>query len=248
MIDYYEVLQVSPTASPEVISAAYRRLAQMHHPDAGGSAEKMKLLNQAYENLSNPVKRQMYDDWREQAATTIHTEEPSRVDTVPEVSQIRPWVRFWARTLDMYIYGIALGVLIGILAPYEDISDIEFYILFALTWPFLEALFISRLGYTPAKLALSTKVSKIDGGLLSYKEALLRSFWAFSEGAGAGIPLINLVTLSISYNYLKSTGATKWDTYYCCSVTHQRIGLIRATLVVILFIGILVLLEYANTL
>ena len=36
-VDYYEILQVSRNASPEVIEAAWRRLARMHHPDADKS-------------------------------------------------------------------------------------------------------------------------------------------------------------------------------------------------------------------
>ncbi len=62
--DYYEILQVSPTAESEVIQAVYRRLARKYHPDTTGneaSAEKMKLLNEAYAVLSDPVQRKAYD-------------------------------------------------------------------------------------------------------------------------------------------------------------------------------------------
>nr|MBI2904937.1 DnaJ domain-containing protein [Chloroflexota bacterium] len=49
--DYYKVLQVAPDAEAEVIQAVYRRLARKYPPDTGGdkaSAEKMKLVNEAY--------------------------------------------------------------------------------------------------------------------------------------------------------------------------------------------------------
>lgn len=39
MVDYYEILQVSPNASQEVIAAAYGRLAQIYNPDTGDSEE-----------------------------------------------------------------------------------------------------------------------------------------------------------------------------------------------------------------
>ena len=45
--DLYQVLQVTPDAEPEVIRAAYRALAQKHHPDAGGTQERMAALNHA---------------------------------------------------------------------------------------------------------------------------------------------------------------------------------------------------------
>lgn len=61
----YDTLQVSPRACPQVIRAAYRCLAQCHHPDkqAGSQAasERQTLINQAYDVLSDPARRQRYD-------------------------------------------------------------------------------------------------------------------------------------------------------------------------------------------
>jgi len=66
--DYYEILQVSPNAEPEVIAAAYRRLARKYHPDVNKSpqaAKRMKQINVAYEILRDPAKRAAYDRLRE---------------------------------------------------------------------------------------------------------------------------------------------------------------------------------------
>lgn len=63
-LDYYAILQVDARAEIEVIQAAYRRLAAKYHPDVDPSpeaSERMKLLNAAYEVLSNPEKRKAYD-------------------------------------------------------------------------------------------------------------------------------------------------------------------------------------------
>src|SRR5579871_2407598 len=65
--DYYEILQVSPHADAEVIQAAYRRLCLKYHPDRCTEAnanEMMKLLNEAYEVLSDAAKRNAYDTTR----------------------------------------------------------------------------------------------------------------------------------------------------------------------------------------
>jgi curved DNA-binding protein CbpA len=59
--DPYKVLQVDPEAEPDVIAAAYRRLAQRHHPDRGGDPERMLVLNRAFEILSDPVRRAAHD-------------------------------------------------------------------------------------------------------------------------------------------------------------------------------------------
>lgn len=59
--DYYEVLQVHPKASQRVIKKAYRTLMEEVHPDRGGPATDAKLLNEAYDVLSDPDKRKAYD-------------------------------------------------------------------------------------------------------------------------------------------------------------------------------------------
>jgi molecular chaperone DnaJ len=62
--DYYEVLGVSRDASTEDIKKAYRKLARQLHPDVNPgpeAEERFKEVGRAYEVLSNPEKRQMFD-------------------------------------------------------------------------------------------------------------------------------------------------------------------------------------------
>lgn len=71
--DYYTILGVPRDADEKVIKKAYRRLAREHHPDMNPNnpraEEKFKELNEAYEVLSDPQKRQRYDhlgkDWQQ---------------------------------------------------------------------------------------------------------------------------------------------------------------------------------------
>ena len=62
--DHYAALGVSRDASPDEIKRAYRRLARELHPDINPDAvtqERFKEITAAYEVLSDPSKRQMYD-------------------------------------------------------------------------------------------------------------------------------------------------------------------------------------------
>ncbi len=64
--DYYALLGVRPDADDEAIRQAYRRLAWEYHPDRAGaeSAAKMSQLNVAYQTLSDPERRALYDAQR----------------------------------------------------------------------------------------------------------------------------------------------------------------------------------------
>ncbi len=68
--DYYKTLGVSRTATEKEIKSAYRRLARQYHPDVNKdpkATDRFKLINEAYEVLSDPKKRSKYDqlgaDW-----------------------------------------------------------------------------------------------------------------------------------------------------------------------------------------
>ena len=68
MKNYYEILEVDKKASEEIIEKAYRALVKRYHPDLQNGEikeeyeEKMKLINEAYDILSNDFKRKQYDE------------------------------------------------------------------------------------------------------------------------------------------------------------------------------------------
>jgi len=63
--DYYKVLGISRNAKPEEIKKAYRRLARKYHPDVNpgdkAAEEKFKQISEAFDVLSDPKKREIYD-------------------------------------------------------------------------------------------------------------------------------------------------------------------------------------------
>ncbi|XP_059289806.1 uncharacterized protein LOC132043322 [Lycium ferocissimum] len=83
-VDYYNILKVNRNASEEDLRKAYRRLAMIWHPDKNlgtnkNEAEaKFKQISEAYDVLSDPQKRQIYDLYGEEALKTGQVPPPPR--------------------------------------------------------------------------------------------------------------------------------------------------------------------------
>jgi DnaJ-class molecular chaperone len=99
MIDYYELLQVAPTASTEEIRKAFRRLAKQYHPDlqqhkseaAQREAQRCFVqLTQAYETLSHSAQRQTYDtQWQKKAQRAKSSQTHQKTSANTSSSQTR---------------------------------------------------------------------------------------------------------------------------------------------------------------
>lgn len=62
MADHYSTLGVAKNATADEIKKAFRKLASQHHPDKGGDTAKFQEIQAAYDTLSDPEKRQQYDN------------------------------------------------------------------------------------------------------------------------------------------------------------------------------------------
>ena len=70
MQDHYEKLGVSPAATPDLIKSAYRKKAAQYHPDKNPSPEaalRFREVQEAYEVLSDPARRKVFDDYRQRS-------------------------------------------------------------------------------------------------------------------------------------------------------------------------------------
>jgi DnaJ-class molecular chaperone len=59
--NYYDILGIKYNSTTSAIKNAYKKLAMKYHPDKGGDQEMFKKISEAYEILSDPIKREIYD-------------------------------------------------------------------------------------------------------------------------------------------------------------------------------------------
>ncbi len=154
----------------------------------------------------------------------------------------RPWVRFWARMLDVADFSlfVALGLhLVTPVAVLPGLGERSFAtgLVLLLAWTFFEAMLLATWGTTPGKWLLKIKIERPDGAALDYGSALKRSFAVWLRGLGCGLPLISLITLALAWNRLRENGQTSWDRDGGFVVSHGDIGLLRSLLAVLAFAG-----------
>ncbi|MFZ2187797.1 MAG: RDD family protein [Candidatus Moraniibacteriota bacterium] len=159
------------------------------------------------------------------------------------VTTVRPWIRYWARSLDVIVFSLIFGVFLGIFIPsLLETSDTFLTLLILFVWIFAEAALLNTWGTTPGKWLLRVNLKSPEGSKLEFSKALNRSFAVWFRGLGLGIPIVSLFTLSSAYSYLNKEGATTWDKDGHFTVTHEKIGFIRATVAIIIVIIFLLLI------
>jgi uncharacterized RDD family membrane protein YckC len=139
-------------------------------------------------------------------------------------SQIRPWVRFWARTLDYYVFCLLFGGLaVAIHPPLAEFNHLLLGIGLLICHGFFEPLLLTSFGTTPFKALLNVRVRNLDGSKPGYLKGLRRTFSACLRGQGLGIPLVALITHSMACTRLTQKGITVWDEDGGFRVAHQNI-------------------------
>ena len=149
----------------------------------------------------------------------------------------RPWTRFWARMLDYMIFGFVIGIIAALLnipMPLDQQPFMGMIIIFL--WVFVESLLLCTWGTTPGKWLLRSVVRTNEGQKLTLLQSLNRSFGVWWMGVGAGIPIVNLVTMIIASVKLSNHQITTWDRTGHFQVEHQPIGAVRVVLVVLIYL------------
>ena len=116
--DYYGVLGVDKHASPGEIYRQYKRQAARHHPDRGGSEERMKTLNEAYRVLKDSSSRRLYDDSRAHEAARRTAQHYHATDFVPVATPTARDVGVFGQCLSALLC-LATGLFLLVLVRFQ---------------------------------------------------------------------------------------------------------------------------------
>lgn len=251
-------LRIPPRPKPPPIPEPPKLSADVDStfkPPEATETEPEPEQEKTYEHVEKVVFKS--PDYEAGEATTMDAD-------VEEVSQQRPWVRFFARMTDYYIFSMLFSLLVTFMFPdfMEQMSQMLIQqaseesaetpgfqsILFLLLlrvvitflWVFLEAYTISKFGTTFGKSLLGTKVLDQNGELLPYDRSLKRSYGVWLKGMGAGFALVSWLTMLFGYQALKKDGVNSWDQDAGSKVEHSYFSPTR----LIIVLGFFFLIEF----
>ena len=176
--DYYGVLGVDKHASQVEIDRQYKRQASMHHPDRGGSEERMKSLNEAYGVLKDQTLRSSYDASRPRYRSAYSAQNFTPVTT--------PTAR------DVGVMGHCLSALLCLIAGIFLLLLVRFQWIWFL-WPLaILALFVLGFGILLARSAMvavdaSLPVTSRFKGHSRIQEV---AFWTVIVSGGYGLYVV----------------------------------------------------------
>ena len=138
-----------------------------------------------------------------------------------------PWVRYFARIFDLYIFVSIIALVSGLLGlggvlfSNAMLAGIVWTMEGIILWIPLESLWLWLCGTTPGKWLLGVSVRSVNGRKLSFGRACQRSALVATEGWVLGIPVLYLVGLIRGYKILNRTTSTPWDLEAGTTVHHR---------------------------
>jgi len=139
----------------------------------------------------------------------------------------RPWVRFWARRVDLAIYE---ALFLGFMARFgEHLADLETAVglVMVLAMIMVETCLLTFTGTTIGKWLFNISLSTPAGQKLSFHTALYRTFLLWLRGLGFGIPFVSVVTMAVGLRNLTLNGESSWDRDGGTVVRHRKVSPLR---------------------
>lgn len=154
---------------------------------------------------------------------TLEMPRRSASQSVDRSNTPRPWLRYWAKMLDVWLCAFVLAFFLGVMFPQwiaETNESVLGLILLACAIP-IQAMILAVFGNTIGKALLGIKVTH-KGEKLTFGQAFTREATVYVKGLGLGIPIVALFTQINAYNHLKNEGASSWDKSEGHLVTHRN--------------------------
>ncbi|MEC5129595.1 RDD family protein [Verrucomicrobiales bacterium BCK34] len=191
------------------------------------------------------------------AATATMEASPVHIAT-----NVRPFLRFWARMFDYTLVSVIVFLLSDVVMPQplegESVNDLltryiaemqkpealllartQFFAMIG--WHFLEGILLHVLGTTPGKALFGIRVRQIDGTRLQPLKSVGRSFYIYLLGVGFyQVPFI-LIGMVFSFFRLMSTGDCLWDQHLGNKVEYTKLGGVRIMLAIGAFFVLIML-------
>lgn len=181
-----------------------------------------------------------------------------KTQTEPVKQTNKPWLRFSARLIDYGLWGLVVAGLLWLIEILGLISLETFSILtnpfvapvlITFSWIFVETFLMYVVDTTPGKWLNNTRVNfnvssseDLENPRLS--EIFMRSLRVWWRGVGCGVPILSLISLSISKQHLDRSHETSWDFDGDCLVSHGKLEPINGILM--LMVLSLLLWIYGN--
>jgi uncharacterized RDD family membrane protein YckC len=164
-------------------------------------------------------------------------EEWNRFQEGSSLATPHPWLRFFARMIDVQLWAILVFTVLAAFQPLlPKIPNWVTGMIALFLYNFVEATAFALYGTTTGKWFLRIEVRSATGDTLGFGRALGRVFSIWIRGMGLGIPLVNLFAMAACHGRLKSRGITEWDREGRFRVIHGTLGTGRRIMLVLLVV------------
>ncbi|HOQ38093.1 MAG TPA: RDD family protein [Acetivibrio sp.] len=154
------------------------------------------------------------------------------------IIEIKPWTRFWARTVDIYIVSTIINAMQLIFFQGTLFDSMLLSLGSSFIWALAEAHLIYTWGTTPGKWLFNTEVKTYNLKKPDLFASIKRSILVWALGTGMGI--FSSITYLISYFILTRRGYTIWDRYAECVVIHKKMSENRVLAAVFVIVGLII--------
>ena len=147
------------------------------------------------------------------------------------INPVTPWRRYGARFLDISINGAIGAFLLGLawyaIAPmsadafFSSLNPVADILVTVFISIIISGILTGFSGSSIGKWIFGIRVTRPDGSPIGVINGIFRDLGVWVKGLAFGIPLINIITLYMSYSRLKNEGSTSWDHSEGYVVTHR---------------------------